>query len=294
MRSRWIGFGGQGPLAIFSSANGIPPQAYTPLIARLLDHLHVMALTPWPMVTRTPPSRSCSWHWLAGDLAQHLYECRKQHAIGIGHSLGAVLSLLVAARHPVLFRVLILMDPVILPPKYLRWLRVIRTLGLENRLPLVKRARRRRRTFASRQEARAHFAQRAFFARWHPDAFEAYITYGLRELDDGRVILAYPPEWEAAIFASVPTDIWTWIPRVKLPTLVLYGAQSNTFLPAAKKRLQQIWPWAQFIPLDNASHMFPLERPQETAEIIREWLAHHNFTHPTTPPAPDSNESADD
>ncbi len=293
MRSRWIDFDGQGPLAFLAPANGIPPQAYTPFIAPLLDTLHVMALTPWPMVTQTQPTRSCSWHWLAGDLAQHLYEHRLTHVIGIGHSLGAVLALLTAARHPVLIRALVLMDPVILPRPFLHGLRILRLFGQEHRLPLVKKARRRRREFASREEARTYFAQRTFFARWHPDAFEAYITHGLRELENGRVGLAYPPEWEAAIFASIPTDIWKWIGRVQCPVLVLYGERSNTFRPAARKCLRRAWPHAHFVALPRAGHMFPVEEPDRAAQVVREWLHTQALTHPATQPAPDNNEPVD-
>ena len=278
MASRWIDFGGEGLLAHLASANGIPPQAYTPFVTPLLDTLHVVALSPWPMSTDALPHRSCSWHWLAGDLAQAFHTRRMAHIIGMGHSLGAVLSLLAAARHPILFRALILMDPVIFPPSLLKLIRLLRIFRQERFMPLVQKARQRRREFTSRDEARAHYAQRPFFARWHPQAFDAYIRYGLRERENGRVVLAYPPEWEAAVFASVPTDIWKWIPRVHIPTLILYGEQTHTFRPEARERLQKVWPHAHFQALPNAGHMFPLEQPEETAQVVRQWLHAQRLT----------------
>ncbi len=269
----FVVLGGQGTLCHLAPANGFPPQVYTPLVTALADVGRFIALVPLAMRAVIPPPRKLTWHMLAEEMANHLQAYGLQQVVAIGHSLGGVMSLLAAARYPSLFRALVLMDPVILPPATLWMLRWLRRVGLEGRSALVRAARRRRRVFPNREAARERYRRHPFFAAWHPQAFEAYVHYGLRERADGSVELAYSPDWEARVFATVPIDIWQWILRVRLPTLVVYGARSDTFRRSAARRLQRVWPHARFVALADAGHMFPLEEPERAARAIRPFLA---------------------
>ncbi len=266
----WVSLGGRGRRAHFASANGFPPQVYRVLFEHLTDVLRVEAVLPLAMRAAGPPTQELAWQYLADPLALRLQTLGYAGAVGMGHSLGGVLTLFMAAKYPRLFSALVLMDPVIFPRRILWPMQVLRILRLQSRFPLVQAARRRRRVFSSREAMLAHYQRRSFFARWDVRALEAYVRYGTREREDGRVELAYPPEWEAAIFASVPTDVWRWIPRVTLPVLVLYGEHSNTFRRPALRRLRRNWPHARFVPIPDAGHMVPVERPEETAAAIRD------------------------
>ena len=46
--------------------------------------------------------------------------------IGMGHSIGAIVTLRAALREPTLFRALVLIDPVLLPRKRMLELRLLR------------------------------------------------------------------------------------------------------------------------------------------------------------------------
>ena len=276
-----IFLGGRGERWVhLAAANGFPPQVYCPLVKFLGDCCAVYVLPPLAMRSAAPPPRRLRWLFLADEMAQHLRSLGLRGLIGMGHSLGGTLSLLAAARHPGLFRALVLLDPVVFPYRYLLPLALLRLLGLHHRFPLAAQARRRRAVFPSREDAAAHYRKRPLFARWHPEAFEAYIEHGLIPIAGGqkRVRLAYPPAWEAAIFASTPLSVWYWARKVRLPTLVVYGEHTNTFLPPARRKLQRLWPHAQFVALPQAGHMFPMERPAETAEVLRRWLEGQSVT----------------
>ncbi len=264
--------GGTGAPAHLAPANGFPPQVYLPLVDALGPTVRVKALIPRAMRATEPPPPDLTWHTLADEMAAQLLARGWEDLIGIGHSLGGVMTLLAAVKHPGLFRCLVLMDPVIFPQPFLWVVRIMRGLGLKHRLPLVRAAQRRRRTFPDRERARARYARHPFFRNWHPAAFDAYIRYGLREREEGGVELAYAPEWEAAIFASVPADIWRWVPQVRLPVLLLYGEQSDTLRPAAVRRLRRAWPHARIVAVNDAGHMFPMEKPEETARLIQAYL----------------------
>ena len=60
------------------------------------------------------------------------------------------------------------------------------------------------------------------FAGWPDASLRAYVEAGTRERADGQVELAYPPGWEAHIFATPPTGVWRAMPQLRTPALVTW------------------------------------------------------------------------
>lgn len=267
-------FGGEGLLIHLSVANGFPPACYRPLMEALRPVGHGVSLPPRPLWPEgEPPRRGITWYTLAEDLIQAFDVLGWRGVIGIGHSMGGVITMVAAVRRPDLFRAIVLMDPVLMDPKVLTFFRILRGLGLGPRLhPLARRARRRRRVWPDREAAAAHLRSRPLFAAWHPAAFEGYLEEGLRPSRDGQVTLAYPPEWEVHLFVNVPHDAWRFVPHIPVPTLVLRGAMTDTFTADSEARFRRLKPDARFEVIPGG-HLFPMERPEETAQAIRRWLA---------------------
>jgi len=266
-------FGGRGLTLHLAHANGFPPAAYRPLAEALTDRYRVLALPARPLWPGSHPQSAPTWHPLTDDLLHGLEGLGDDPVIGVGHSLGGVVTLWAAVRCPERFRAVALMDPVILPPAWLGLVRLLRLLGVERRLPLVRRALRRRRTWPSRQACFEEYRRKSFFAGWPEESLRAYVEAGTRERNDGSVELVYPPEWEAHIFATTPTDVWRAVPRLSVPALFLRGAYSNTFRPASQARVQRCLPQARCAVIGDAGHMLPFERPAQTARAIRDFLA---------------------
>lgn len=269
--ARWVTFPGRGHPAHMAPANGFPPQVYAPLLQHLADQLAPFALVPYAMRAPIPPPPRLEWVALADEMAHHLQARGARDLIGLGHSLGGVLTLMAAVRHPGLFRTLVLMDPVFLPPWALLGMRALRIVGQEHRFYLAQAARRRRRRFPNPETARTRYRTRALFRHWHPAALDAYIQHGLRPRDDGQVELAYDPAWEAAIFARVPVDVWSWVHRAArqgLPTTILYGEHSEIYRDRVLRRLRRVWPTARLVRISGYGHMFPMEAPARTAQAI--------------------------
>jgi pimeloyl-ACP methyl ester carboxylesterase len=86
------------------------------------------------------------------------------------------------------------------------------------------------------------------------------------------VALAYSPEWEAHIFGTTPAGIWRDVSQLNTPALVVRGAQSNTFRPAAQARMAHKLPQACFATIPRAGHLLPMERPDEVGAVIRDFL----------------------
>ena len=265
-------FGGEGPVIHLAHANGFPPGTYRPLAEALTDRYHVLGLPSRPLWPGSRPESAPDWHPLADDLIAGLDGLGLRGIVGVGHSLGGVLTLWAAIRRPDLFRAIVLIDPVMMPPGWLWLLRLMRWLGLGHRQPLVQGALRRRRVWPSRQACYEHYAGRSIFATWPEESLRAYVEAGTRERADGQVELVYPPAWEAHIFATAPTDVWRAVPRLRTPTLVLRGAHSRTFPAASQARMARLVPQTRFVVIPEAGHLVPMERPRETAQAIRVFL----------------------
>jgi len=265
-------YGGDGSIIHIAHANGFPPGAYRPLAEALTGHYHVVGLPSRPLWPGSQPESVTTWHPLADDLIQGLDGLRVSGIVGAGHSLGGVLTLWSAIRRPDLFRAVVLIDPVILPPAWLWMLRALRCMGLDGRQPLVQGALRRRRTWPSRQACFEHYRGKLLFARWPDTSLRAYVESGTRQRADGQVELAYPPAWEAHVFATTPIDVWRDVSLLRTPALVIRGEHSLTFRPAAQRRLARRIPHAHFTTIAGAGHLVPMERPSETGAAIRAFL----------------------
>lgn len=264
--------GGAGQVIHLAHANGFPPATCSPLAATLTERHRVIALPSRALWPRSRPESAPTWRTMADDLVRGLDELRLKGIVGVGHSLGGVLTLWAAIKRPSLFRAVVLIDPVILPPRWLWMVRLLGALGQQERLSLVQGAQRRRRRWASRQVCFEHLRSKALFANWSDIALKAYVDSGTRQRHDGQVTLIYPPEWEAHIFASVPTDIWRDVPHQPVPSLVIRGEYSTTFLASAQARMARQLPHAHFLAIPDAGHLVPLERPVETGRTVLAFL----------------------
>jgi pimeloyl-ACP methyl ester carboxylesterase len=187
--------------------------------------------------------------------------------------MGGAYTLLAAVQRPDLFRALVLIDPVIMPPRILAVLWLMRRLGLSRRQSLVQGALRRRRTWPDRQACYNHYRSKRLFADWPETSLRAYVEAGMRLDQDGQVTLVYPPEWEAHIFATAPTDIWRYVPKLAIPLLVIRGERSDTFRLRAQRRMARLLPGARFVQIPGAGHLVPMERPAVTAAAVLDFLA---------------------
>jgi pimeloyl-ACP methyl ester carboxylesterase len=270
-------FGGNGPLLHFAHANGYPPRAYAPLIEHLTPRYHVIAALARPLWPGSRPNGFRDWTPLTEDLLRFLDEQQAEGTVGVGHSMGGVATLDAALRRPELFRALVLIDPVIFRIRLLWAWELVKNLGIGDRLhPLIPGALRRRRVFTSLEEMYARYRRAPVFSRIDDRGLRAYVEALARPrtaaAPNGEVELAYPPEWEAAIYRHGPLNLWERMPQLKLPLLVIYGAESDTFRAPAQRKMQHLIPHAQFHKVGAAGHLVPLEKPGEVADLIIRFL----------------------
>ena len=190
----------------------------------------------------------------------------------IGHSLGGVLTLYAAVKEPDLFNRIILIDPTMLAPGLLRKIRIMKFFGFEARSFLIKGALRRKREWKSLEAAYEYFRGRQLFKNWPDDIVKSYAESITVLSPQGGVSLSYPPEWEAQIYRTIPTDIWKYAGLLTQPTLVIRGENSNTFLADGEKAFRAINSKVQLEVVPAAGHLVPQEKPEEVAKLVVKFL----------------------
>jgi pimeloyl-ACP methyl ester carboxylesterase len=270
----YIDWGGNGPLAHFSHATGLCAGTYTPLAERLRPHLKIVGMDDRGHGgTRAPadPRTLKSWNIFVDDL-ERFVESLGEPVIAMGHSRGATVSLLLAVKRPDLIRALVLIDPTILPFSWMLWWYLAKLTGLTRFVPIVATASRRKSVWPDRASILEAYQGKAVFQGWQDGFLEAYIQDGTTKTADGNIRLSCHPSWESRCFAVCPHDIWRTVLLLQKPTLVLYGAESDTFLASAAKRFKGNVPGVVFRCFEETGHFVPIERPVETAEAILDFL----------------------
>lgn len=265
--------GGSGPRLIhIAPANGFPPEAYVPLAAGLTSFGRILGYRPRPLRVDGDSQPGGTWRDLAADLIADLQTVTSEPVIGIGHSLGGILTLYAAVARPDLFQRIVLIDPVLFRRRLQVLIWLLRQSGQGYRFPLAQGALRRRDHFASVDEARQRWRGRGVFADFTPEALEGYLSGGLRPHPHGQgYTLAWPKRWESHIFASSPIDAWRDLRRLTLPLLIVRGTRSDLITDSVWQRLHRVVPKATFAEIE-AGHMLPMERPDDVAGIIARWL----------------------
>jgi len=98
-------------------------------------------------------------------------------------------------------------------------------------------------------------------AQWHHLA-----EHAARRRPDGKLGLAYDPAIAAA-FASITVDLWPVWDKVRCPTLVLRGAQSDILRPAVAAAMTERGPRARLVEFAGVGHNPALMAAEQIAAI---------------------------
>ncbi|MBK8134320.1 MAG: alpha/beta hydrolase [Chloroflexi bacterium] len=268
-------FGGSGQPLNIAPANGFPPETYLPMLHPLPKNHRIICMPPralWPKTV--PPAHLGNWETdLTDDLLTALQRHDLNNVVALGHSFGAIASMLAVVKDPTRFSTLVMLDPTILTRQILNGLSAARAANALDDFPLANRALKRQRQFASREDAFAYFRSRGIFTDWSEPALRAYVDHGLVANAEGFE-LSWTPEWEAYYFKTAYTETWEVLPRLEgvLPTLIIRGAGSNTYLAGSARLVQDMLPSAVHIDIPGHGHLFPQSAPEQAGRHIADWL----------------------
>lgn len=281
---KFFDLGGNGQPLHFLHANGYPPACYKPLLKLLQTDYRVFGMMLRPLWDGSKPEEINSWHPLTEDLLQFLASTaptappsatdQSTPVIGVGHSIGAVVTLRAALRDPGKFRALVLIDPVLFVPSFMFYWHIFRLLGLGERFhPLIKGAKKRRNTFDDLETVFRRYRDRGIFRYMSDEYLRIYIQGITRKAENGYELI-YSPEWEAHIYLTSlqDFDIWRNLSKLEVPTLFIRGAETDTFLEDAARLVKKKQPKVRVEALPKSTHILPLERPKEVFDIMQSFL----------------------
>ncbi len=260
----------------FAHGNGYPPGAYQPLIDLLSNRYRILAMRMRPLWENASLESFHDWRPLAEDLGNFLGEEGLTGILGAGHSMGATTTLRLALRQPQRFRALTLIDPVFFPPRIVYLNDLIYRLRLAYRIqPMVKGTLRRKAVFEDREAMFANYRQKPVFQGISDAGLHAYVDAMAHPRPDGRVELAYPPQWEARVYATgmrADMEIWRALPDLVAPLLIIRGARKGTFWEETGKAVKRRLPTAQVITIPDSTHLVPFEKPNDVADGMLAFL----------------------
>ena len=244
----------------FSHANGFPAACYRKMLSGLEGRFEIRYVNAIGHDPRHPVTDG--WPHLVEELVEHI-ERRGEPVLGVGHSLGGYLTALAAMKRPALFRAIVLLDSPILG----RWkgamLRVVKRFGLVDRVTPAGVTRDRRATWASSDEAYAHFRNKRAFRDFDPDCLRDYVTLGMRSSPEG-VRLAFDPSIEYRIYRAFPHGIVRDLPALRVPAGFIFGRESEEARQMGLAATRKFFRVARV----EGGHLFPFERPQAAARAI--------------------------
>lgn len=271
-----IDYGGNGPELLFLHANGYPPECYKPLLSQFAEFHHVTAMVQRPLWPDSKPEEIDSWLPLTDDLFRYLDAHHSAPIACVGHSMGGTALLRAVLREPERFKTIVLLDPVLFPPYFVAFWNIMRRLKIgERRHPFIKAARQRREQFDDLERLYQGYRRKSVFRYFDDEALRAYVKGIACQVDNSVYQLCYSAKWEIHVYMiSIwkDMDIWHGLHKLDIPTLIVRGAETDTFWERTGKLVKRKQPKVQVEALDKSTHLLALERPKEISNLIHSFF----------------------
>ena len=261
------------PLVLFFHGNSFPASTYNVMLNELRRRgLKVHALEKIGHNPAFPVSSN--WPYLVEEVnafAQPLVDAHTGPVVLVGHSLGGILSLMLAAQYPHLAHAVVMVDAPAVAGWQANLLHLSKKLSFTAKYSPGAVSHKRRNQWGSLDEVRQHFASKKNFARWQAQVLEDYITHGTQEVTvQGQVFreLSFSREIETQIYNTVPHHLEALIKRhpLKCPVSLVAARHSREIKIAGIEFSKRITKGR--ITTIDGTHLVPMESPLATAAAV--------------------------
>jgi pimeloyl-ACP methyl ester carboxylesterase len=261
------------PLVLFFHGNSFPASTYNVMLNELRRRgLQVHALEKIGHNPAFPVSSN--WPHLVEEVnafAQPLVDAHTGPVVLVGHSLGGILSLMLAAQYPHLAHAVVMVDAPAVAGWQANLLHLSKKLSFTAKYSPGAVSHKRRNQWGSLDEVRQHFASKKNFARWQAQVLEDYITHGTQEvMVQGQVCreLSFSREIETQIYNTVPHHLEALIKRhpLKCPVSLVAARHSREIKIAGIEFSKRITKGR--ITTIDGTHLVPMESPLATAAAV--------------------------
>ncbi|HFB54497.1 MAG TPA: alpha/beta hydrolase [Hellea balneolensis] len=248
---------------VFLHANGFNALSYRTLLQDLGVHVvaldvHGHGMSDLP----ANPKTLRNWHYIADDIIDYLSHHTHAKVMLAGHSMGAAMGILAAAKSPEHIHGLCAFDPPTLPrtAQFMPYLPGGRGF-MKKRFSLAKNAGRRRKHFDSHAAAFERYHRRGTFKHMDEAVLHDYLKGGLVPHSEG-VKLACDPLWEQAVYVSHGHNLYKAATSLPKHSKIIYaGGMGAASLPSTRARMAKALGADKVEYHTELTHFFPLENP---------------------------------
>ena len=252
----------------FAHANSFPAKTYSKLFSYLSDDFQIGYLERHAHNPQFPVTDG--WKFLAHELQAEIEKRYSNPIIGVGHSLGGILHFLVACERPELYESIVLLDAPLVSRLSGAGLKLLKRTRLLDKYSPSRTARFRRNQWQTKEEVFAHFRNKELFRNFDEDVLRDYADYGSVP-HENYFKLFFEPKIEAKIYRTIPDSFSKFRGKLKVPAAYIGGTRSREARLARLGFMRKHFPFEfHFI---EGSHLFPLEKPQETAKMLKKVIS---------------------
>jgi pimeloyl-ACP methyl ester carboxylesterase len=190
-------------------------------------------------------------HLSLSEHASIMRECYKQldflPNVLIGHSVGGMMGMVLAAEHPDEHLGLVLVD--IAPFKS---------------------------SGSTRPSPPEYFATETTAREWlrirYPGFTDYYLYNRLRYAFIKKEGLFYMKPRGDSIRVGLTIDLWPYVERINTPTLLLVGEESDLVTPVTIRKMESVMRDLKVKVVKGTGHMIPQEKPGEFQDLIMDFL----------------------
>jgi len=261
------------PLVLFFHGNSFPASTYNVMLDALRQRgMKVQALEKIGHNPAYPVTSN--WPHLVEEVHAFAKPLTEEHpgpVVLVGHSLGGMLSLMLAAQYPALANAVVMVDAPAVGGLQAKVLQLSKTLSLNEKFSPGAISSKRRNAWQSLEEVRAHFASKKIFAKWDPQVLNDYVVHGTHEehTEQGvQRVLSFDRNIETQIYNSVPHNLERLLKKYPLACPVsLVAARHSREMRLAGTDFTQKITKGRMMMIDG-THLVPMEKPVVTAAAI--------------------------
>ncbi len=255
------------PIIHFAHANGFPAETYRKFFYFLRNDFQISYLSMHGHDPQFPVTEN--WAELVRELIHTIETNYNEPVVGVGHSLGGILTLLACIERPELFRCFVMLDSPIPTPLRSQLAQIAKWLGFIDRITPAKRSKNRRIEWKNHAEALAYFRGKALFKHFDPDCLLDYVQYGTESMPEG-IRLRFNRAVEYQIFRTLPHNLPQYQRRLKVPGGVIVGRDSRIVTARDLSYMKQHF-HLQCVAMEGG-HLFPFEYPEIAADALKQMV----------------------
>ena len=252
---RYVDWGDNGPLLLMLHGSMRTSRSWDAVARDLCTQYHVISLDARGHGDSEWTERGYRFSNRVEDVSAFCDQLGLKDVIAVGHSKGAVVITMLAAKYAGVFNRLVLLEPMV----------VVEEIP-ERVAP--RRPNRRRRTWSSREELHAYLKQHRTAGRWRDDVILDVVNHETMELPDGRIDMKWSPDslnWEES--RGDYLDLRPIFRTLGLPILFIVGEQRASTFRDVQALAAEI-PNFHLTTIQDTGHNMYMERPDAVASLI--------------------------